>query len=325
MLIAVCIFAASSSISSKLANIGMQNLIDGRNPISFCNVLFVGNLWALLVLALVYGREWRAGFLARLSLVNWLILIMVAILSGALAPSLFFFALEQTKASNVVLISRIQSPLTFAFLSLFLNKKSNWWMFTGELISVAGIILILILQSSPQNAIEMMGLKIGRGELLAIAGATIMSVTNVIRKARLDSIPIGIFTMFRLAVGTITFWALVVKLYTVGHFADIFAPVVWQWISIYGIFIVAGGQIIWFRGLKASNFSSASYAGYLTPIAGILAAYLILGEIPTMAQYIGGSVILIGAFFNQIGIKREANRSGTDKQNINRFIGFRGI
>lgn len=303
----------------------MQNLIDGRNPISFCNVLFVGNLWALVVLALVYGREWRAGFLARLSFINWLILIVVAILSGALAPSLIFFALEQTKASNVVLISRIQSPLTFAFLSLFLNKKSNWWMFTGELISVAGIILILILQSGSQNAIDMMGLKIGRGELLAIAGATIMSVANVTRKARLDSIPIGVFTMFRLAVGTIVFWALVVKLYTVAHFADVFAPLVWQWISIYGIFIVAGGQIIWFRGLKASNFTMASYAGYLTPIAGILAAYFILGEIPTKAQYIGGGVILVGAFFNQIGIKQEVSSSNTDKQNITRFIGFRGI
>ena len=72
------------------------------------------------------------------------------------------------------------------------------------------------------------------------------------------------------------------------HFADAFSPFVWQWISVYGIFIVAIGQIIWFKGLKMSQFSSITYAGYLTPIAGILAAYLILGEVPTMAQYVGG-------------------------------------
>ena len=324
LLVAIAIFAASSSVGSKLAEIGRSHLIDGRNPISFCNVLFIGNLFALLVLIAVYGREWRATSFTRLSPINWLILIFVAIVSGALAPSLTFLALENTNANNVVLISRIQSPLTFAFLSIILGKKSNWWMFAGELVSVAGIISILFLQSDRVNVINMMGLSIGKGELLAIGSAIAISVANVTRKARLDMIPLGTFTIFRIAVGTVVFWALTVKLYGVEHFADVFVPFVWQWISIYGVLIVAGGQIIWFKGLKMSQFSSISYAGYLTPIVGILAAYLILGEIPTMAQYIGGSVILLGALFNQIGIWQEAKFSSR-KFNLDRFIGFKGI
>lgn len=325
LLIAITVFATSSSIGSKLAAIGMQNPIDGRNPISFCNVLFVGNVFALIVLAVVYGKEWNPSSLTRLSIVNWLILIAVAILAGAVAPSLTFFALEQTNANNVVLLSRIQSPLTFAFLSLILGKKSNWWMFTGELISVLGIISILVLQTPGENVISMVGLKIGRGELLALAGAIAITIANVTRKVRLDQIPLGVFTIFRTAVGTIVFWVLVVKLYTISHFADVFAPLVWQWVSIYGIVIVAGGQIVWFKGLKESNFSSISYAGYLIPIAGILAAYLILGEIPTMAQYVGGSIILVGALFNQVGIWQLKEKSQTNKPNIEHLIGFKGI
>ncbi|MEL6579240.1 MAG: DMT family transporter [Cyanobacteria bacterium J06621_12] len=325
LLVATAIFAASSSVGSKLAGIGMENLIEGRNPISFCNVLFIGNLCALLVLTAVYGREWQGSSFTRLSPLNWLILITVAILSGALAPSLTFLALENTNASNVVLISRIQSPLTFAFLSLILGRKGNRWMFVGELVSVAGIILILILQSSPTNTVEMMGLNIGKGELQAIGGALAISVANVTRKVRLDMIPIGVFTIFRLAVGTVVFWGLTVKLYGMEHFADAFIPFVWQWVSIYGVLIVAGGQIIWFKGLKMSDFSSISYAGYLTPIAGILAAFLILGETPTTAQYIGGSVILLGAFFNQVGIWQETKKFPSRKLNLDRFIGFKGI
>ncbi|MEO0848686.1 MAG: DMT family transporter [Cyanobacteria bacterium J06648_1] len=325
LLVAIAIFASSSSVGSKLAGIGMENLIDGRNPISFCNVLFIGNLCALLVLTAVYGKEWRAESFTRLSPLNWIILITVAVLSGALAPSLTFLALENTNASNVVLISRIQSPLTFAFLSLVLGKKSNWWIFAGELISVVGIFLILILQATPTNAVEMMGLSIGKGELLAIAGALAISVANVTRKARLDTIPIGVFTIFRLAVGTMVFFGLTVKLFGMEHFADAFTPFVWQWIAIYGVLIVAGGQIIWFKGLKMSDFSSIAYAGYLTPVAGILAALLILGETPTAAQYIGGSVILLGAFFNQIGIWQENQKFPSRKLNLDRFIGFKGI
>ena len=329
LLIAITVFATSSSIGSKLAAIGMQNPIDGRNPISFCNVLFVGNIFALIVLAIVYGKEWNASSLTHLSVLNWLILIAIAILAGAIAPSLTFFALERTSASNVVLLSRIQSPLTFAFLSLMLGKKSNWWMFAGELISVLGIISILILQTPDESAIsiEMIGLKIGAGELLALAGAIIITIANVTRKVRLDQIPLGVFTIFRTVVGTIVFYVLVVKLYTIAHFADVFAPIVWQWVSIYGIVIVAGGQIVWFKGLKTSNFSLISYAGYLIPIVGILAAYLIVGEIPTTAQYVGGGIILLGAAFNQIGIWRLRQKSSVDqnKSNMEHLIGFKGI
>ena len=325
LLVAIAIFAASSSVGSKLAQIGSMNLIDGRNPISFCNVLFIGNLCALIVLVAVYGREWQASAFTRLSPLNWLVLIVVAILSSTLAPSLTFFALDNTNAGNVVLISRIQSPLTFAFLSLILGKKSNWWIFAGELLSVLGIMLILILQSERANAVDMMGFSIGKGELFAFGGAIAITVANVVRKIKLDTIPLGVYTIFRLAVGTVSFWAITVKLYGMEHFADAFAPFVWQWISIYGVLIVAGGQIIWFQGLKKSKFSSISYAGYLTPIAGILAAYLILGEIPTTAQYVGGSVILLGAFFNQLGIWQETKSFPNRKFNLDRFIGFKGI
>ena len=325
LLVAIVIFAASSPIASKLAAVGMQNPIDGRNPISFCNILLVGNCCALIVLVLVYGREWRAGSLARLSAIEWIVLIFVAILSGAIAPSLTFLALEQTNANNVVLISRIQPPLTFAFLSLVSGEKRNWWIFMGELVSIAGIVIILILQSVPEKSLVMMGFALGKGDLLALGGAIALAVANVTRKARLDRIPLGVFTIFRLAVGTIIFWILTVRLYSLSHFTDVFAPAVWQWVSIYGFLVVAGGQIVWFRGLKMSNFASVSYAGYLIPIAGILAAYFVLGEEPTLPQYIGGSVIILGAVFNQTGIAKERLQTKPDKSDLDNFIGFKGV
>ena len=49
LLTAIIIFAAGSPVTRKLIEIGANNLVDGRNPISFCNVLFVGNLCALLL------------------------------------------------------------------------------------------------------------------------------------------------------------------------------------------------------------------------------------------------------------------------------------
>ena len=39
-----------------------------------------------------------------------------------------------------------------------------------------------------------------------------------------------------------------------------------------------------------------------------MAAFLIVGEIPTMAQYIGGTVIIIGIFLGQMGLSRKTKK-----------------
>jgi hypothetical protein len=44
---AVIIFATASFATRKLIDVGAQQLIDGRNPILFCNVLFLGNLCSI--------------------------------------------------------------------------------------------------------------------------------------------------------------------------------------------------------------------------------------------------------------------------------------
>ena len=152
---AILIFASSNSVTRQLTELGEKYLINGRNPISFCNVLFVGNLCALLALVAIYGRSWRASALQRLSLKNWLSLITVAVLSGALAPALVFFALDITSVNNVVLIGRIEPPLALAISILILQEKVNWLVILGAIISFIGVALTIILQSPSENAIDM--------------------------------------------------------------------------------------------------------------------------------------------------------------------------
>ena len=72
---AIIIFATANSITRQLTNIGERNLIGARNPISFCNVLFVGNLCALMALIVLYRKQWNVQSLKQLSRRDWLGLI----------------------------------------------------------------------------------------------------------------------------------------------------------------------------------------------------------------------------------------------------------
>jgi hypothetical protein len=64
-----------------------------------------------------------------------------------------------------------------------------------------------------------------------------------------------------------------------------------------------------------------------------MSAYLVLGEVPTDAQYLGGSVILIGIVLSQVGTHHHtpprAAKTSVDsmqaEQEINAQAGFKGI
>jgi drug/metabolite transporter (DMT)-like permease len=98
---------------------------------------------------------------------------------------------------------------------------------------------------------------------------------------------------------------------------------------LYSTVIVVGGQLCWFTGLKWSNAAEISLASSFSPIAGVIAAYLILMEAPTTAQLLGGGVILIGIVLNQIGVKVQTARnrldSGNSEKEMDIEVGFKGI
>ncbi|MFB2923868.1 DMT family transporter [Aerosakkonema funiforme] len=298
--IAVILFAASNSIVRKLAEVGEQHLVAGRNPISPCNVLFVSNICALLVLLVINYRHLKLDLLKQISRREWLATIAVAILSGALAPGFIFQALTLTRVTNVILIGRIE-PLLILLLSIWLFKERlDRWEIGGALICFIGAILSFQLQSMGMGST----IGFGRGEFLTLIGICAGMSGNIISKAFLSRIAPEILTIMRMGIATIAFFCLAMYLYGSAHFAEAFSPFLWQWMLVYGALIVAIGQFCWSKGLKNSNLSQASLANSFSPIAGVIAAYLILNEKLTLGDSIAISAIVCGLLLSQMGIRR---------------------
>ncbi|MCC5639403.1 DMT family transporter [Nostoc sp. CHAB 5844] len=330
--VAIIIFGASGAVTRKLTEIGSQNLINGRNPISLCNVLFVGNICALMLLSIIYGRQWNKKVLNQISVSHWLVLSLVAILSGALAPGLIFQALALTNVNNVILVGRLEPPLALALSIWLLRERVNLWEIIGAIAAFVGVTLTVLLQPPGHTMMNMLGFHLGIGEIFATAGAVAAAVATVIGKKYTSHIPLGIFTIYRTALGTVVFFFLALLLYGKHHFVEVFSPFLWRWMLLYSVVIVVLGQSLWFKGLRASTVSVASLVGSFTPIAGILAAYFILDEAPTLPQYIGGSLIIVGIFISQIGVMRQTRLAAapdmvdsTQAQQVEAEMGFKGI
>lgn len=330
LLLAIAIFGAANAVTRKLTELGELNLIDGRNPISFCNVLFIGNLCALILLAITYAREWRKPTLQQIKWQDWLSMAVVAILGAAVVPTLIFTALAITPVNNVVLISQIDTPLVLGLSVWVLGDRVNKWVVAGAVVSFLGVALTVLIQPPGTEMVSMnMGMVIGRGALYTLIAAVIKAIANLVSKISLREIPLGIFSVFRMFVGTVFFFGATMVLYGPEHFMDVGSPFLWQWMLFYAAIIVVAGQTFWFNGLKQSTASEVSFATAFNPIVGILSAFLLLGEIPTLGQYLGGIVILCGIILNQIGVQ-QLNRMIRPSQQpsmkeMSESVGFKGI
>jgi drug/metabolite transporter (DMT)-like permease len=330
--LAVPIFGSSRAVTRKITEIGAQHFVGGHNPISYCNVLFTGNLCALLVLVAIHRQQWQRSILQKIVWQEWIGLVVVAILSGALAPGLIFQALSLTPVTNVLLLGRLEPPLTLALSIWLLGERLNRWEILGSIVAFTGVVLTISLQTERTNMMPIAGFQVGVGELMAMSGAIFLSIATLVTKKYLTKVPLGIHSTMRTGLGTFIYFWLALWMYGSAHFMDVLSPFLWQWMLLYGTVIVVIGQSLWSFGFRTSSIATASLVGSFTPIVGILAAYLILGELPTSAQYSGGAVILLGLFVGQVGIRSRTDRlksvgviSMETEQEIEAKIGFKGI
>lgn len=293
--IAVLIFASANSIVLLLFQLGGENLVQGRNPISFCNVLFVGNVIATTTLYVVYRRHWTRENLGKLTLADWISLVFLAGLTGAVSPAVIFLALENTTVTNVILIGRIEPFILLGLSFVVLKERSDLWSVLGAVICFAGVVVAFTMEAA------MSGFNFGTGEAYAALGAVLAAVGIVVSKVRLQNMPLGIFTVARTGMGAVVFFVVVLYLFEPMHFIDVFEPFLWQWMLVYGALIVVGGQYFWFTGIKTARTSDVSLASSFTPIAGVGFAFLLLGERAGLPILIGGVIIVLGIAVGQYG------------------------
>ncbi|MEP3232974.1 MAG: DMT family transporter [Hyphomicrobiales bacterium] len=293
--IAIFIFASANSIVLLLFDVGAANPIHGRNPVSFCNVLFAGNIVACVTMYIFYRKQWTKEALAKLTSGDWWSLIILAIITGALVPSLMFLALTNSSVTNTILVGRIE-PIFLIILSMVvLKEKADVWPTIGAAIAFLGVAFTFYLESGGT------GFSFGKGEMQAAGAAVLTAISTIVAKVRLKNIPLGIFTVIRTGLGAIIFLGVTIYLLGLEHFIDLGSPLLWQLMLIYGAVIVVGGQYFWFVGIKSANTGDVSVASSFTPIAGVAFAFLLLGEEPSNAVLIGGGVIVLGILVGQIG------------------------
>ncbi len=291
LILAIILAALATPIVKWLLVHGGKLGISNINAISFCNILFVGNLCSGLVVLVYFGWEviWRQ--LRELSVKTGLLLMSNLFIGTVLAPIFLYIALETTMVTNLVLLTRIEA-VVYSVLGVLLFRdtisRMNW---IGLIVITVGTITLALIQG---------GGKLTHGDGLGILAGILYAVGSSLGRSILKHTSISVFIFSRNLLGGIIFYWLGIYLYGPNHFAEAFSAELWLVMTVYAVLVVVLGQITWFRAIGSLSSGIVSVWSTLTPILGIFFAYLLLHEVPDMSQWMAAAVIVGGMAISQI-------------------------
>mgnify|MGYP000420906571 CR=1 FL=1 len=298
---AVIIYASSNSIVSLLVSIGEASPVaGGRNAITYMNLLLLGSLISIVPMAVLFRRDLTRANVRRLTARNWGFLTLSALLSSAVTPGLFFYALANTSVTNIVLITRIEPPLFLLAAWVFLGESFSRRALAAGLVALSGAIVMISLREGG-------GLSaLGTGEWAAGAATLAYIASTLVTRTSLRDLPIGVFSVGRTIMGAAMYFALVCMIVGPDAFRDIFAPVLWTWIWLYAGIVIVLAQLAWNMALKYARSEVLSLATSFSPVAAILIAMVLLGETAGPGFVPGAALIVLAIILShkpQTGIR----------------------
>ncbi len=268
-------------------------------PISFCNLLFVGNFCAALAVGGWFGFN---NIWADLKVVNRRTIIGLFIngFLSALLSTLIFFGLKYTTVTNSVLLSRL-GPVFFALMgTLLLGKKITSFQWFGFSFIIAGVLGIVLSTNM---------FKINQGDLLIIGSAILYAVIAVIGKLILSkdcSLRLVVFS--RNFISSVIFFIIASYFFGPSHFGDIFSGQLWIILSIYALIVIVLAQLFWYASLNKLDSQTVGKLTVMSPIFGVTYAFFINGERPSSSHLLAFTIIIIGVFISSLGKKSTANK-----------------
>lgn len=229
---------------------------------------------------------------------TWLLLILAGVFLGSHFATWITSLEYTTVASSVVFVTT--APLWVALLSpVFLKEKLTRWIAVGLIISLLGS-FIVGLSNNCKNSIQgvscsdINNMWSGRyffGNLLALAGAFLSGGYIMVGRKVRNSLSLPIYTAVVYGVASIVLILLVV---ITGAKVTGFSPKSYLWIIALALIPQVIGHTSFNWALKYLSAAYVSIALLGEPVGTVILAALLLHEMPTTLEILGGILILIG-------------------------------
>ena len=216
-------------------------------------------------------------------------IIVYAVFFGLIYQVAFLLGIFNTSASNTGLIMA-STPMWTAFIAnIFLKERLSPISWFGLAVTFAGTMIVALDKPGADAATSSTLV----GNAIMLFCALSWSASTVISRPVLKYISPVELTFWGMGLA-LPFHILIAFFQSDVDMAVVWQPKVTSAILYCGIFSTGIALAMWSYGVKVLGASHASIYGNLIPLVAMFFAWLMLAEIPTTFQLIGGGMIVSG-------------------------------
>lgn len=222
----------------------------------------------------------------------WPRLAAVAIVGVTGFNTLFFQGLSLAPSSDAGIIIPTMSPVfTAAAGMLFLKEPVRPHRIAGLVVALWGAVLFfweVMVHTAGQG---------GRvwGDVALIGAAVCWAASSILSRplsVRIGAMPAASWSLF---LGSILLLAISFPQMGAVHWGALTGRF-WVVLAYVVLFPTVIAYILWMEGIRVIGSSPATSFMFLAPVFALLIAAALLGERPTLLQYVGGGLMLCGVW-----------------------------
>jgi len=257
-----------------------QGLIFGLEPLSFS--MATGLLAGLFSLVLLLPKS---KTLKELSKEDFRDLIILGVIASGLSQLTIYYGQKTTSAINAGFLVKLTSLTTIPFAYFLVKERFKKNVLIPILITLVGAFL---LTTGGKFVMPQLG------DLLIIFGTIQLGFTNAYSKRIMSKISSYITSGFRLIFGGIFLFLIVFSLKGINAFDLFFKGF---WFVLFSAILITIVIFTFYKGIELATPSTVAIFFLLSAVFSTLFAHLILGEVISAVQIIGGSLVLSGLYF----------------------------
>jgi drug/metabolite transporter (DMT)-like permease len=281
------VLAVASALAFSSSGPFIKPLLEAGWSISAALLVRMGVAGLVLAPALVIAVRRERSFLRR----HWLLIVGFG-LTAVAGCQIFFFAAMQRMPVAIALLIQYLAPVLLVILAWIRTRRApSKLVLAGSLVAIVGLVLVVDIAGARFDLL---------GTLFALGAAVCVGAYFLLAEKAGDDLPplalasggllVGTATVAVLCVaGIMPFAAPTVSVQFSGIELPWFVPLLWV-----AAFATTIGYAFGVMAVPRVGARVASFVGLSEVLFALGFAWLLLGEAPSLVQFFGGALILVG-------------------------------
>ena len=218
----------------------------------------------------------------------------------------YLWGQSMTAAAHCAVLFATTPIWVFLMAIYLLKEKLSWRRALGIAIALLGALTII------SSGALVLGTEYLVGDLITLVSALAWALYTILSKPLAEKYGAIRVTAYSLAGGAVMY--LPFGVYQASKF-DYSQGTVGAWLSV--VYMAIGTSVIayilWIWVLKHISASRLALFSNFQPVIATAVAFLMLGERPGPAFFVGGAIVLIGVLITEIGIDKSGGEAALGK------------